>query len=169
MSCVRPEGHFKECSEREGAGLADSVETLGVDLRTRKRTREQGAKEKARMRKCDEEVAIAKTNHVFQKNQMRAGVMKLLRVGLVPARVRGRQAIGISPTERLKWRRQMAATAGLEVNIPEVEDEVSTLATLGRRSLAEKMEGRARQSAAKADDGGRNAEASERACRSYQM
>ena len=37
---------FQECSNREGAGFANSAETLGVDLRTR--TRQLGAKEKAR-------------------------------------------------------------------------------------------------------------------------
>ena len=90
-------------------GLADSVETLGVDLRTRTKV---GEKEKARRRKCDVKVAIAKQNHVVKKNYKKLEVRKLLRMGLVPARVWRGQALGIPPTERLKLRRQMASVAG---------------------------------------------------------
>ena len=54
-------------------------------------------------------------------NYMKVGVKKLLRTGMMPARtweggreVRGRegcmQAVGMAPAERLKLRRQMAAT-----------------------------------------------------------
>ena len=72
--------------------MATSVETLGVDLRTR--TKQLEAKERSRRKKC------------------RTGVRKLLRTGLFPARAWTGQAVGIAPTERLKLRRQMAAAAG---------------------------------------------------------
>ena len=64
--------------------LATSVETLGVDLRTR--TKQLTAKEKARRKKCDEIFSLITKSQVFQKNYMRTGVRKLLRAGLVPAR-----------------------------------------------------------------------------------
>ena len=65
---------------------------------------------------------------------------KLLRTCLVPARARGGQAVGMALTDRLKLRRQMAAAAGkkesvslsllMEVNILDVEEELSTTAPL---------------------------------------
>ena len=48
---------------------------------------------------------------------MRIGVRRLLRIGLVPARVWRGQAVGISPTERLTLRRQMAAAAGKKASV----------------------------------------------------
>ena len=59
-------------------------------------------------------------------------------MGLVFARMRGRQAVGISPTERFKLRQQMAAgkkesvslSLCLEVNDFEVEEKLSTMDTL---------------------------------------
>ena len=62
---------------------------------------------------------------------------------MMPARTRGVHAVGMSPTERLKLRRQMAAAAGkksttslslfmetygLETSGLEVEEELSTMA-----------------------------------------
>ena len=41
---------MRQFSKEEGVALADSVETLGVDLRTR--VKRLGAKEKARRKKC---------------------------------------------------------------------------------------------------------------------
>ena len=46
-------------------GLAASVEKLGVDLRTR--TRQLGAKEKARRIKCDLKFSFAAWNRVFSE------------------------------------------------------------------------------------------------------
>ena len=109
VSCKFLEGNFKKYSE-EGVGLVDSVETLVMDPRTR--TKKLGAKEKARRRTCDVKVASAKKNHSFKKNYMKVEVRKLLRTGLVPARVWGGQALGMPLDERLKLRRQMAAVAG---------------------------------------------------------
>ena len=82
--------------------LATSVETSGVNLRTR--TKQSGTKEQARRKKCDVRFSIASGNRVFEKNCMRIGVRKLSRRSVVLARVRGGQAVGISPTERLKLR-----------------------------------------------------------------
>ena len=64
--------------------LADSVETLGVDLRTR--IKKLGAKEQARKRKCKVRFSTVKKNEAFQKNYMKVGVKKLLRAGMMPAR-----------------------------------------------------------------------------------
>ena len=67
-------------SKREGVGLPTSVETPGVDLRTR--TQRPGAKEKARRKKCEVRFSIAWRNRVFQMNNVRIGVRKLLRMGV---------------------------------------------------------------------------------------
>ena len=64
--------------------LATSVETQGVDLRTR--TTQSAAKEKARRKKCDVIFSLVTKSQVFQENYMRTGVRKLLRAGLVLAR-----------------------------------------------------------------------------------
>ena len=60
--------------------MADSVETLGVDLRTR--VKKLGAKEQARRKKCRLRFSIIKKSKAFQKNYMKMGVKKLLRAGL---------------------------------------------------------------------------------------
>ena len=70
---------------------------------------------------------------------MKVGVKKLLRAGMMPARTWGAHAVGMSPTERLKLRRQMAAAAGkksttslslfIEAYGLEEEEELSTMAT----------------------------------------
>ena len=70
--------------EKEGVGLATSVETLGEDLMAR--TQQLGSIEKARKKKCDVRFSFAKKKRVFQKTYMRVGVRKLLRIGLVLAR-----------------------------------------------------------------------------------
>ena len=57
--------------------------------------------------------SIIKKNKVFEKNFMKVGVKKLLRAGTMPARTWGVHAVGMSPTERLKLRRQMAAAGFL--------------------------------------------------------
>ena len=104
--------------------MATGVETVGVDLRTR--TTQLGAK-------CEVRFLLVK-NRIFQKSYMVIGLKKLLRTGLVPARA-------MTPTERLKSGRQMAAAAAgkkesvslslfMEVNNLVVEEELSTMATL---------------------------------------
>ena len=78
---------------KEGVTLTDSVETLGVDLRTIfKRLR---AKEKARRKKCKVKFSIIKKNEAFQENYMKAGVNKLPRAGMMLARTWGAHAVGM--------------------------------------------------------------------------
>ena len=133
-SCGFLEEEVRQCSKE---GVADSVETLGVDLRTS--VMYLGAKEKATRRKCKVRFSLFKENKAFQKNYMKVGVKKLLRAGMVPARTCGVHAVVIAPTERFKLRRQMAAAAGKKSTISlslsmeafgiEVEEELSTMAT----------------------------------------
>ena len=89
------------------------------------------SKEKARRKKRKVKFSIIKKN-------MKVGVKKLLRAGMMPARTWGAHAVGMSPTERLKLVRQMAAADGkksttslslfMEAYGFEVEDEISTMA-----------------------------------------
>ena len=90
--------------------MADSVETLGVDLRTR--VKRLGAKGKARRKKCKVRFSLMKKNKAFQNSYMKVGVKKLLRAGMMPARTWRVHAVEMAPTERLQLRRQMAAAAG---------------------------------------------------------
>ena len=62
--------------------------TLGVDLRTR--TKQLGATDKARRKKCNVRLSIAKKNRVFQKSYMRTCVGKQMRMDLVPTMTRRR-------------------------------------------------------------------------------
>ena len=65
-SCGFLEDELRRCSKEEGVTMADSVETLGVDLRTRVKI--LGAKEKARRKKCKVRFSRIKKNKAFQKN-----------------------------------------------------------------------------------------------------
>ena len=104
--------------------------------------------------RCQEEARLSE--ELFE-----VGVRKLMRMGLVPATVLGKQAVGISPAERLKLRRQMAAAASkkvsvsrsvlMEVNDLEVEEDLSTLATLFGAEVVW-MEKRAERSLEEAGD-----------------
>ena len=82
--CGVLENELSQICKEEGDTLADCVETLGVDLRTR--VKRLGAKEKARINKCNLRFPIIKKSKVFQKNYMKVGVKKLLRAGMMPAR-----------------------------------------------------------------------------------
>ena len=90
--------------------MAGSVETLGVDLRTK--VKRLGAKEKARRKNCNVRLPLTKKNKAFQKNYMKLGVKKLLLAGMMLARTWRVHAVEMSLTERLKLIRQMAAAAG---------------------------------------------------------
>ena len=58
-----------------------------------------GAKEKARRKTCKVRFSIIKKNKCHsRKNYMKAGVKKLLRAGMVPARTWGAHAVGMAPT-----------------------------------------------------------------------
>ena len=69
-SCGFLENYLRQFS-RGGGGvtLADSVETLGVDLRTG--VKRLGAKEKARRKKCKVRCSLMKKNKAFQKSYMK--------------------------------------------------------------------------------------------------
>ena len=66
--------------------LADSVETLGVDLRTR--VKRLGAKDKVRRKTCKMRFPPKQKNKAFQKSYLKVGVKRLLRAGMMPARTR---------------------------------------------------------------------------------
>ena len=51
---------LRECSTKEGVESARSVETPGVDLRTR--AKQLGAKEKERRNKCDVRFSLIRNN-----------------------------------------------------------------------------------------------------------
>ena len=135
-SCGFQENEFRQFRREESVTLADGVETLGVDLRTR--VKKFGCKRKSEEEKGKVKFSLMKKNRAFLKSYMKAGVEKLLRAGMMPARTRGADAVGMFPTERLKFRRQMAAAAGkksttflslfMEVYGFEVEEELSTMA-----------------------------------------
>ena len=57
---------LRECSTKERVALARSVETLGVDLRTR--TKQLGAKERARRKKCDVRFSLFRNKRDFTRN-----------------------------------------------------------------------------------------------------
>ena len=75
--------------------MADSAETLGVDLRTG--VKSLGVKEKARRKKCKMRSSLIKKNKAFQKNYMKMGAMRLLRAGMMPARTWRVDARGLAP------------------------------------------------------------------------
>ena len=64
--------------------MANSVETIGVNLRSR--VRRLGVKDNARRKKCHMIFSLIKKNKAFQKNYMQMEVNKLLRACMVPAR-----------------------------------------------------------------------------------
>ena len=64
-SCGFLENGLRQFSRGEGVTLADSVETLGVDLRTK--VKRLGAKEKARRKKCKVRFSLIKKNKAVQK------------------------------------------------------------------------------------------------------
>ena len=59
--------------------LADSVETLGVDLRNR--VKKLGAKEKARRKKCKVRLSLIKKNEAFQKSHLKLGDQEVVASG----------------------------------------------------------------------------------------
>ena len=73
-SCGFFENELSQFSKEEGVTLTDSVETLGVDLRTR--VKKLGAKVKARRRKCKVRFSIIKKNKAFKKNYMKVCVSR---------------------------------------------------------------------------------------------
>ena len=122
---------------KEGVTLADSVETLGVDLRTR--VKRLGAKEKARRKKCKVRFSIIKKNKSFPEEQHEGGRQEVAACGHDASKNVEGAFSGDGSTERFKLRRQMAAASGkksttslssfMETFGLEVEEELSSLAT----------------------------------------
>ena len=83
-SCGFLENELRQFSREEAVTLAESVETLGVDLRTR--MKRLGAKEKARRKKCKLRFSIVKKNRAFRKSYVKVCVNKLQRAGMMPTR-----------------------------------------------------------------------------------
>ena len=134
-SCGYLEERLRECS-REGVTMADGVETLGVDLRTR--VKRLGTKEKARRKKCSARFSLIRKNKAFQKISMK--VEEVAQNGSGTSASVESASSGNCPTERLKLRRQMSeAAAGkeestsfslfMEVFGLGVEEELSIMAT----------------------------------------
>ena len=70
-SCRLLDDERVQCSKEEGVTMANSVETLGVDLRTR--VKRLGAKEKARRKKCKVRFSLIMNNKVFQEKLHEGG------------------------------------------------------------------------------------------------
>ena len=68
VSCGFLEDEMRQCS-KEGVTMTDSVETLGVDLRTR--VKSLGAKEKARRKKCNVRFFLIQRQKLFPKSYMK--------------------------------------------------------------------------------------------------
>ena len=125
-SCCCQEERFQECSKKRSgscnqggitrSGLENENDAGGSDVR------------------C--EVFGARRNRTLQKNYVRIGVGKLLRMGLVFARRWREQAVDISATESLQVE---AAAAGRKESVSQSlfvevdEEDVSTLAALFRK------------------------------------
>ena len=78
--------------------MADSVATLGVDLRAK--VKSLGAKEEARRKKCIVEFSLVNKKKAFQKSHMKVGVKMLLRADMMPSRTWRVHAVGMSLAER---------------------------------------------------------------------
>ena len=90
---LEKELQLQQCSKK-GVTLADSVETPGVDLRTR--VKNLGAKEKARRKMCKARFSLIK--EAFKKSYMKVSVKKMLRAGMMPVRTWRVHAVGLAPT-----------------------------------------------------------------------
>ena len=86
-------------------------------MRERERTRQLGAKEMATRREVRCEIHCSQEKSRFQKNHVRIGVGKFLRMGLLFAGWRRGQALDISPKKRLKLSRQVAAAGGKKESV----------------------------------------------------
>ena len=64
-SCGFLDNELRQFSREAGVTLADGVDTLGIDLRTR--VKRLGAKEKARRKKCKVTFSLTKKNKAFQR------------------------------------------------------------------------------------------------------
>ena len=81
-SCKYLELKFQKCSKKKEVALETNVENLGVDLRMS--TKQLGAKEKPRRKKCDVRFSLIRKHRIFQKNYRRTGVRQFAEDGLGP-------------------------------------------------------------------------------------
>ena len=109
-SCGFLKEELRQCSTEEGVTTADSVETLGVDLR--KQESKGWGQKKNEEEEVQGEILDHQENKAFHKSYTKVVVKKLLRAGMVPARTWRVHAVGMARTERFKLRRQMAAAVG---------------------------------------------------------
>ena len=112
-SCGFLEDELRQFSgEEEGVTIADSVDSLGFDLRTRVKI--VGVRKKKREDRSvgSDSRSSRRIDKSLSKELYESGVKKLLRAGMMPPRTWEVHALGMAPTERLKLRRQMAAAAG---------------------------------------------------------
>ena len=78
-SCGFLEDELRQCSKEGGVTMADSVETLGVDLRTR--VKRLGAQEKSRRKKCKVRFSLIKKNKPVQKSYIKVSGEKIVTSG----------------------------------------------------------------------------------------
>ena len=134
-SCGFLEDELRQYIKEEGVTMANSVETLGVDLGTIEEN--LGAKAKSEQKEVQSEIrSLFKKREAFRKNCVKVEAKKLLRAGMVPAKTWRVHAVGMAQTERLQLRRQVAAAAGkqsttslslfMEASGLEVEEDLST-------------------------------------------
>ena len=76
-SCRYLEEKEREFSKQEGLTMAEIVETLGVDLKTQ--TKQLGAKEKTRRKKCNVRFSFIKKNRIFQKKLFESRSVKAVK------------------------------------------------------------------------------------------
>ena len=129
-SCRYLEESFHDWSEKRVV-TTTSVESLGVDLGTK--TKQMGAKEKTRRKKCEVRFSLTRKNMIFEKSYMRIGRGKVAedRLGPCESVVRPsswHDACGEAPVEKTYGRNRKQNGTW----------ELSTMATLvwaeGRRT-----------------------------------
>ena len=99
--------------QEEGVALETNVENLGVDLRMS--TKQLGAKEKPRTKKCDVRFSLIRNHRIFAEKLQEDWCEKVAKDG--PCERWGGEAVGVAPRERLKLRRQLAAAAGKKESV----------------------------------------------------
>ena len=129
------EDELRQCS-KEGVTLADSVETLGVDLRTR--VKRLGAKEKASRKTCKVRLSLIKKNKAFQKKLHESGCQEVATCMYDASKDLESPCSGdgshgeVEIEETDGSSRQKSATSlslFMEAHGLEVEEELSTMAT----------------------------------------
>ena len=113
---------LKLCKD-EGIGNSRRVEYLRLDVmnQTKKRERENG-------RNVRRGLVSSNRQKNFRKADMGSGIINVLRMGVVPGRVWGSEAPGMTPTHGEVLRKQMASAAGRKLSV--------SISSLGHRARA---------------------------------